>query len=119
MSAKVYVVQISGSFGSWEIHGDAYLSLKACRARCRELEADFLIENQRDVSPWKLLDISKHKFEKMDGADIKKAILELDGDDVEDYIENVYQVGGAVSFEEIELMDLILPGIQRTNQWQR
>lgn len=115
MSTKVYVVQISGSFGSWNIHGDAYLSLDACQARCRELEADFLIENTLNTLPWKLLDISKHKFEKMDVAEIKKAILELDGDDVEDYIEDVYQVGGAVSLEEIELMDLILPGIGRKN----
>ena len=112
MSTKVYVVQISGSFGSWEIHGDAYLSLKACRARCRELEAEFLVDNYRSVL-WGLLDISNYKLEQMDVPEIKKAILELDADDVGTYIENVYQVGGAVSLEEIELKDLILPGIGR------
>ena len=112
MSTKVYVVQISGSLGSWVIHGDAYLSLDACQARCRELEAEFLVDNCLGVL-WGLLDISKYRLEQMDVAEIKKAILELDADDVETYIENVYQVGGAVSLEEIEQKDLILPGIER------
>ena len=115
MSTKVYVVQISGSFGSWNIHGDAYLSLDACRERCRELEADFLIKNRLNTLPWKLLGISNYKLGQMDAAEIKKAILELDADKVQDYIEDVYQVGGAVSLEEIELKDLILPGIGRKN----
>ena len=114
MNIKVYVLQISGSMGCWDIHGDVYLSEDAARKRLRELDAHYIVDEvtcEKARKEGLLGHISQEDMEAMDEAELLEAVLACDDDDVTEYIESVYQCGGMHSYEVAELQDLILPGM--------